>query len=173
MSTSEHPKADREGVLVHAVLISKKRIGDANALAAYLGLAFPEHSEVVSAHEISFRDVNLEKIHELTYEEWFSREHKEMLMRGIHGLEKGVHILPLKEEIEEKKELSIRERRGVALDLLLQGMMSDLIERMIPGVSTSTSFIRKWSVIDGPQVKEGLFGKPRSSKILVIGVCSV
>ncbi|MDH5703906.1 MAG: hypothetical protein OEY99_06795, partial [Aigarchaeota archaeon] len=100
MATGEHPETDRKPVLVNAIVVSEKRIGDTNALLAYLALAFPEHSDVVSSHEVAFRDVNLEKINEMTYEQWFSREHKDMLMRGIQRLEKGVHILPRREEID-------------------------------------------------------------------------
>ncbi|MEM2088458.1 MAG: hypothetical protein QXF52_07305 [Thermoproteota archaeon] len=46
------------------------------------------------------------------------------------------------------------------------------LEEMNTAFANSDSFIRKWSVIDGPEAKEGVFGKPKRSKILAIGVYS-
>jgi hypothetical protein len=46
------------------------------------------------------------------------------------------------------------------------------LEDVNAAFANSESFIRKWSVIDGPEVKEEFFGKTRRSKILAIGVYS-
>jgi len=83
-----------------------------------------------------------------------------MLMSYIKDVRKGVQDLP------RKAEHKIGEN-------IFEWLMSDLIEKICPEFATSTAFIRKWSVIDGPEVKEGFLGKRRPSKILAIGIYSV
>jgi len=49
-------------------------------------------------------------------------------------------------------------------DLLLSSKGSDT------SYAYGSEYVRTWSIVDGPEVKEGFFGKPRPSRILAAGI---
>lgn len=152
-----------EGTLIHAILVSEKRIDSQPDLSACLGLALPEQLVVISPEQFRLRDsFNLTQF---TYPQLVKSEYVPQLRSWLEKMEKGVHDLPCKSDID----LSGDAKRGHGL---WPYIMSDWIGMISQEFATSKSYRRKWSVIDGPQVKEGFFGKPRRSKILVIGIYS-
>jgi len=156
-------ETSKNETLVHVVLVTEKRIESEPDLYAYIGLAFSEQLVPVSATSFKLRDTF--SCSQLTHEQWLKPKFTKSLRSWLEGVGKGVRDLPTKSDINISEDL----KSGYGI---FPTLMSDLVASINPTYATSTLFTRKWSVIDGPQVKEGLFGKPRPSKILAIGVYS-
>jgi len=166
--------------LVHAIVISEKPIDSESEQGRYLFEAFPEQVT------LDVKDGQLRVVYKstfsvlwLTYDKWVKPDHKNALMACIGSLEKGRNILPpdwtkLSASISDDERRVWREgtrltNKGLQFmigGLLFQSRGSDV------RYATSPEFIRTWSIIDGPEVKEGPFGKPRPSRILAVSIYS-
>lgn len=171
MSAGESAKIPEEGTLVCTVLFCEKSTAEffyksKADLAACLALAFPEQLVAVSPTEFKLRD-------KFDCKFWFQEnikpKYRDDFKSWLQKVEKGVHQLPRKGDFFSDDPLSkdLESRHGLWPFILLTWL-----EDVNTAFANSESFIRKWSVIDGPEVKEGVFGKPKRSKILAIGVYS-
>jgi len=154
MSTDDNVEARKSEKLIYAILISERPIKSQPDLIGYLALAFPEQLAVISPTKFAIHDECT--LTNLTYDQWVKPQFKDKWTSHIYSFDKGVRVLPPEAEAHS----------------ILEYMMLNLIKEIRPEFATSTAFVRRWSVIDGPQVKEGFFGKSRPTKILAVGVYS-
>jgi len=171
-----------ERPLVHAIVISERPIDSEAEQSDYLFKAFPEQftfdvadGRPVVAYKSTFT------VRWLTWDQCLKPSHKKALLACIGGVEEGSHILP-SNWIQLTAAVSDDERRewqeGIRYTRnALQGLVGNAIYQSCARTrggnmdyADSPNFVRTWKVVDGPEIKDGLFGKPRPSRILAIGI---
>ena len=163
MRLGELMATNNSKTLVQVVLVTEKRIESESGVWALVAIAFPEQLVPVTATSFKLRDQC--SCLQLTYDQWLKPDAEKAIRSWAKIAAKRVRDLPPRGD--EKLSEDIKSDHGILPYFLL-----NLLEKIDPMYATSPSYTRKWNVIDGPQVKEGLFSKPRPSKILAIGVYS-
>jgi len=172
-STEERP-------LVRAIMISEKSIDSESEQSKYLFEAFPEQvtldvkdGELIVVNKSTFSALWL------SWDQCLKPGHKKALLACMGSIEEGTNILPsnwieVPVSDEERREWQdgIRYTRN-ALQCLVGNAIYQSCARVWGGnmeYADSPNFIRTWKVINGPEIKDGFFGKPRPSRILAIGI---
>jgi len=172
-----------ERSLVHAIMISEKSIDSESEQSKYLFEAFPEQVT------LDVKDGRLIVVYKSTFTVlWLSWDqclkagHKKALLDCMGSIEKGTYILPSNWIEVLSAAMSDDERRewheGIrytknALQCVVGNVIYQSYARVRGGnmeYAGSPNFVRTWKVIDGPEIKDGFFGKPRPSRILAIGI---
>jgi len=172
-----------ERPLVHAIIVSERPIDSESGQGRYLFEAFPEQVT------LDVKDGRLIVVYKSTFSVlWLSWDqclnagHRKALLACMGSIEEGTHILPSNWIQQLSAAMSDDERRewqeGIrytrnALECVVGNLIYQSCARA-PGsnmdYADSPDFLRTWKVVDGPEVKDGLFGKLRPSRILAIGI---
>ena len=164
-----------ERLLVHAIMISEKSIPRAKQ-NEYLSKAFPDQVTLeVKDGELRMTYGSTFSVLWLTYDGWIKPKHRNAFLACVGNLEEGTHTIPSDWTTQGISDDEFHEwMEGTrCTSKVLQRMIGDLLlssKGSDTSYAYSSEYVRTWSIIDGPEVKEGFFGKPRPSRILAVGI---